>query len=151
LPDTSLTCRDCGAPFVFTEAEQAFFEERGFTSPPKRCQPCRARNRQRRPGGSGDGRRRQGNPGAHEPPRAAVAAAAAAPPSHAPSGTVASDPHAGAQGPSDAMSPRRARRAYDGPLHAAVCSACAAETQVPFVPDGVRPVFCLPCLKQRTR
>ena len=22
---------------------------------------------------------------------------------------------------------------------------------LPFVPDGVRPVFCMPCLKQQTR
>jgi CxxC-x17-CxxC domain-containing protein len=36
-------------------------------------------------------------------------------------------------------------------LHEAVCTVCGAATQVPFLPDGVRPVYCLPCLKQRTR
>jgi CxxC-x17-CxxC domain-containing protein len=37
------------------------------------------------------------------------------------------------------------------PTFATVCSLCSAETQVPFRPDGVRPVFCLACLKRRTR
>ena len=36
-------------------------------------------------------------------------------------------------------------------MHTAVCSDCATETKVPFVPDSVRPVFCLPCLKKQTR
>ena len=36
-------------------------------------------------------------------------------------------------------------------LNAAVCSSCGETTQVPFKPDGVRPVFCMPCLKQQTR
>ena len=48
-----------------------------------------------------------------------------------------------------------ARRAAPRPdpaqLHDAVCSSCGADTQVPFAPDGVRPVYCMPCLKQQTR
>lgn len=36
-------------------------------------------------------------------------------------------------------------------LHATVCTACNSTTEVPFVPDGVRPVYCLPCLKRQTR
>jgi CxxC-x17-CxxC domain-containing protein len=36
-------------------------------------------------------------------------------------------------------------------MHTAVCTVCNAATEVPFQPDGVRPVYCLPCLKQRTR
>lgn len=49
--------------------------------------------------------------------------------------------------------PERRERAPPAPreLHAAVCSSCGAETQVPFEPDGVRPVYCMPCLKQQTR
>jgi CxxC-x17-CxxC domain-containing protein len=31
------------------------------------------------------------------------------------------------------------------------CTVCGAQTEVPFVPDGVRPVYCLPCLKRQTR
>lgn len=39
----------------------------------------------------------------------------------------------------------------DAPMHSATCTVCGVTTEVPFRPDGVRPVYCLPCLKQRTR
>jgi len=52
LADKTLTCRDCGAEFVFTESEQNFFAEKGFTNEPQRCPACRAarKNQQRRGG-----------------------------------------------------------------------------------------------------
>jgi CxxC-x17-CxxC domain-containing protein len=53
--DKTLTCRDCGAPFVFTEGEQAFFAQKGFTNEPSRCPECRAANRSRRNAGGGGG------------------------------------------------------------------------------------------------
>jgi CxxC-x17-CxxC domain-containing protein len=34
-------CTQCGEPFVFTDAERAFFEAKGLL-PPKRCKACRA-------------------------------------------------------------------------------------------------------------
>ena len=37
----SLTCRDCGRQFVFTEGEQEFYDRMGFM-PPSRCQECRS-------------------------------------------------------------------------------------------------------------
>ena len=33
-------------------------------------------------------------------------------------------------------------------LHAAVCSRCGAETMVPFVPSGARPVYCRDCFNE---
>jgi CxxC-x17-CxxC domain-containing protein len=51
--DKTLTCRDCNAPFTFTEGEQAFFAQKGFTNEPSRCPECRAANRSRRNGGGG--------------------------------------------------------------------------------------------------
>ncbi|TAK33764.1 MAG: zinc-binding protein [Chloroflexota bacterium] len=30
-------------------------------------------------------------------------------------------------------------------MHSATCAACGAETQVPFVPRGDRPVYCSSC------
>ena len=36
-------------------------------------------------------------------------------------------------------------------MRATQCTACGAPTEVPFEPDGMRPIYCLPCLKQRTR
>ena len=41
MPDKILTCKDCGAEFTFSEGEQAFYEEKGFTNEPKRCADCR--------------------------------------------------------------------------------------------------------------
>lgn len=39
--DKTLSCRDCGAEFVFTASEQDFFAEKGFTNEPTRCRDCR--------------------------------------------------------------------------------------------------------------
>jgi len=36
-------------------------------------------------------------------------------------------------------------------MNPANCTVCGEPTEVPFQPDGVRPIYCLPCLKQRTR
>lgn len=48
MADKNLTCRDCGAEFVFTEGEQAFYAEKGFDNEPTRCLECRrARKAQR--------------------------------------------------------------------------------------------------------
>jgi CxxC-x17-CxxC domain-containing protein len=49
--DKTLTCRDCNSPFTFTEGEQAFYAQKGFTNEPTRCPECRAANKSRRNGG----------------------------------------------------------------------------------------------------
>ncbi|HMA37318.1 MAG TPA: CxxC-x17-CxxC domain-containing protein [Chloroflexia bacterium] len=41
MPDMSLTCRDCGQTFTFTEGEQDFYNTKGY-SQPSRCASCRA-------------------------------------------------------------------------------------------------------------
>ena len=41
MADKTLTCSDCGMEFEFTEREQAFYAEKGFTEP-RRCPSCRA-------------------------------------------------------------------------------------------------------------
>jgi hypothetical protein len=40
--DRELKCIDCGAEFVFTAGEQAFFHERQLTNDPKHCKQCTA-------------------------------------------------------------------------------------------------------------
>lgn len=51
--DRQLTCRDCGAEFIFSVSEQEFFSEKGFTNDPGRCPECRsARKAQNRRGGN---------------------------------------------------------------------------------------------------
>jgi len=63
VPDKTLTCRDCGAPFVFTQNEQDFYAEKGFTNEPSRCPACRAARKASRGdsyGGGGGGYGRTG-------------------------------------------------------------------------------------------
>lgn len=57
MPDKTLICKDCGKEFVFTEGEQQFYAEKGFTNEPTRCKECRAAKKARYNNGS-DGRQR---------------------------------------------------------------------------------------------
>ena len=54
MPDTALTCRDCGQTFTFTSGEQDFYASRGY-SEPGRCPDCRAARKAEREGGGGGG------------------------------------------------------------------------------------------------
>ncbi len=56
--DKQLTCRDCGASFVFTAGEQEFHVQKGFTNTPGRCPACRTARKAE--GGFGGGRRDSG-------------------------------------------------------------------------------------------
>ena len=40
--DKVLSCKDCGAEFVFSASEQEFYAEKGFTNEPGRCPSCRS-------------------------------------------------------------------------------------------------------------
>ncbi|MBI2940827.1 MAG: zinc-ribbon domain containing protein [Chloroflexi bacterium] len=53
--DKTLTCRDCGTPFVFSASEQEFYAQKGFTNEPGRCPTCRAARKASRGGGYGGG------------------------------------------------------------------------------------------------
>lgn len=44
--DRTLSCRACGASFVFTTGEQAFYAARGLLNSPARCPACRDSRRQ---------------------------------------------------------------------------------------------------------
>ncbi len=53
----------------------------------------------------------------------------------------------------DCRQSRRDRRYDDGgyrsrELHPATCANCGVETQVPFKPTGVRPVYCSDCFSK---
>ena len=52
MQDKTLTCRDCGREFVFTESEQQFFAQKGFMNDPSRCPECRAARKASRGGAS---------------------------------------------------------------------------------------------------
>lgn len=54
----TLTCRDCGAEFIFTAGEQEFYAQKGFTNEPTRCPSCRQQRKMSgNRGGGGYGER----------------------------------------------------------------------------------------------
>ena len=53
--DKVLKCVECGAEFVFTAGEQAFFADKGFKNEPKRCKPCKSKRGQNASGREGGG------------------------------------------------------------------------------------------------
>jgi len=57
--DKTLTCRECGASFVFTAGEQEFYASKGFTNEPARCPSCRAARGRGGNGAGGERRERQ--------------------------------------------------------------------------------------------
>jgi len=61
MADKALVCRDCGEEFLFTDREQEFFAEKGFTNEPSRCPDCRKAKKQnsRRGGGFGQNSRQE--------------------------------------------------------------------------------------------
>ena len=67
MADQQINCSDCGDAFVFTQAEQSFYAEKGLTTAPKRCKACRAARKtsqgDRGQGGRGQGDRGQGDRG----------------------------------------------------------------------------------------
>lgn len=48
MADRTLKCKDCGADFIFTEGEQAFYKEKGFENDPVRCLDCRRARKAKR-------------------------------------------------------------------------------------------------------
>lgn len=50
--EKTLQCADCGESFAFTVEEQEFFQSKGFTNEPKRCNPCRQSRKAQRGGGN---------------------------------------------------------------------------------------------------
>lgn len=55
MADKTITCKDCGATFTFTESEQAFYKEKGFENEPQRCASCRAARKNQRSNRGGNG------------------------------------------------------------------------------------------------
>lgn len=52
--DKVLKCSECGAEFVFTAGEQAFFADKGFKNEPKRCKACKSKRGQAMSSGGGN-------------------------------------------------------------------------------------------------
>ena len=46
MADIQCVCKDCGVEFLFTDGEQAFYAEKGFSNQPQRCKACRQAKKQ---------------------------------------------------------------------------------------------------------
>ena len=44
--DMTLTCKECGEEFIWTEGEQRFYASKGLVNQPARCWTCRSNRRQ---------------------------------------------------------------------------------------------------------
>lgn len=118
-------CRTCGNDYLFTEAEREFRLTRNLPTPDI-CPACRGRERLARNAElialyEGTGNREFAGAGAS----------------------------AGRTG--GRRRDRGTVRQLEGPrqMYNTVCAECGAETQVPFVPRGDRPVYCRDCFNAR--
>lgn len=54
--DKSLACRDCNKEFIFSVAEQEFYQQKGLQNEPRRCPECRSVRRRSNSGFAGSTR-----------------------------------------------------------------------------------------------
>jgi CxxC-x17-CxxC domain-containing protein len=121
MADKTLTCRDCGTTFTFTEGEQDFYTQKGY-SEPTRCPDCRAAKKAaRQSGGYGDSSYGSyGGGGGYSGSRSGYSS--------------------GGGGGGYGRSERT--------MTQVVCANCGKDTEVPFVPRGDKPVYCSDCYSQ---
>ena len=119
MADKTLTCRECGNTFTFTEGEQDFYTQKGY-SEPGRCADCRAAKKAARGDGYGSGNS-YGN---------------------SYSSGYGGNSYGGG------YSSGGSGGGYDRPertMTQVTCASCGKETEVPFVPRGDKPVYCSDC------
>ena len=119
MADKTLTCSDCGMEFAFTEREQEFYAEKGFTEP-RRCPSCRASRKAARAGGEGS----YGGSSA---------------------GGYDSGGYGGGGGYSSGGYGGRSSAPRE--MFTATCSSCGNEARVPFRPTNGKPVYCSDCFR----
>jgi CxxC-x17-CxxC domain-containing protein len=111
--------------FQFTEREQAFYAEKGF-SDPRRCASCRASRKAARAGGDsgyGGGSYSGGYDSGYT----------------AGGGYSAGGYGGGGGGGYSNRGPRE--------MFSATCSSCGKEARVPFRPTNGKPVYCSDCFR----
>ena len=126
MADKTLTCSDCGMEFAFTEREQAFYAEKGFTEP-RRCGSCRASRKAARSGGDssyGGG----SYAGSYDS-------------GYGGGGGYSAGGYGGGSGGYGQRS-SAPREMFD-----ATCSNCGKDARVPFRPTNGKPVYCSDCFR----
>ena len=133
MADKTLTCSDCNIEFAFTEREQAFYAEKGF-SEPRRCPSCRASRKQARSGGdSGYGGSSYSSGGYDS--------------GYGSGGGYSAGGSGGSGGYSDGGGGYGNRSSGPREMFAATCSSCGREAKVPFKPTNGKPVYCSDCFR----
>ena len=128
MADKTLTCSDCGMEFAFTEREQAFYAEKGF-SEPRRCPSCRASRkaaRQSEGGGYGGGSYAGGGYDS----------------GYSSGGGYSAGGYGGGGGGGYGNRSSAPREMFD-----ATCSNCGKDAKVPFRPTNGKPVYCSDCFR----
>ena len=129
MADKTLTCSDCGMEFAFTEREQAFYAEKGF-SEPRRCPSCRASRkaaRQAEGGGYGGGSSYAG--GGYDS-------------GYGGGGGYSAGGYGDSGGGGYGGRSSGPREMFD-----ATCSNCGKDAKVPFRPTNGKPVYCSDCFR----
>ena len=128
MADKTLTCSDCGMEFAFTEREQAFYAEKGF-SEPRRCPSCRASRKAARgaEGGGYGGGSSYSSGGGYDSGYGGSG------------GYSAGGGYGGGGYSSRSSGPRE--------MFSATCSSCGNEAKVPFRPTNGKPVYCSDCFR----
>lgn len=126
MADKTLTCSDCGMEFEFSEREQAFYAEKGFTEP-RRCPSCRASRKAARSGGGSYGGGSYAGGGYDSGSGGAGGYSAGG------------GSYAGGGYPGRSSAPRE--------MFTATCSSCGREARVPFRPTNGKPVYCSDCFR----
>jgi CxxC-x17-CxxC domain-containing protein len=136
VADKNLTCSDCGMEFAFTEREQAFYAEKGF-SEPRRCPSCRASRKAARSGGDSSfsgGSYASGGGGGYDSGYGGGG------------GGYSAGGYGGGGGGGGGFGNRSS-----GPreMFTATCSSCGREARVPFRPTNGKPVYCSDCFRSQ--
>ena len=133
MADKTLTCSDCNMEFAFTEREQAFYAEKGF-SEPRRCPTCRASRKAARSGGDSGfgGGSSYSSGGGYDSGYGAGGGYSA--------GGYSSGGGGGGFG-NRGGGPRE--------MFTATCSSCGREARVPFRPTNGKPVYCSDCFRSQ--
>ena len=129
MADKTLTCSDCEMKFAFTEREQAFYAEKGF-SEPRRCTSCRASRKAARSGDSGGdygGGSSYSSGGGYDS-------------GYGGGGGYSAGGYSSGGGYGQRSSGPRE-------MFSATCSSCGKEAKVPFRPTNGKPVYCSDCFR----
>jgi CxxC-x17-CxxC domain-containing protein len=131
VADKTLTCSDCGMEFAFTEREQAFYAEKGF-SEPRRCPSCRASRKAAR----------QSEGGGYSAGGGSSYAGGGYDSGYGGGGGYSTGGYGEGGGGGYGNRSSAPREMFD-----ATCSNCGKDAKVPFRPTNGKPVYCSDCFR----